>query len=69
MDVQKNGWADDIQDPDWVRGERKLIIAEAKRRKLSYRLVRVLGRRLRGRFDLHGSQYRGSVWIFVEVPE
>lgn len=69
VDVTKNGWGDALanMDPDLERAERKLIIAEAKRRRLKYRLVSVLSRNLRGKLDLHGRPYRGSQWVFVEV--
>lgn len=43
------------------------IIAEAKRRKLKYRVVGVLSRNLRGKLDLHHQPYRPSEWVFVEV--
>lgn len=59
VSVMKNGWAADIRDPDIERGERNLIIAEAKRRKLKYRQVCVRRRTMRGR--------RGTLWVFVEV--
>ena len=42
-------------------------IAEAKRQGLKYRKLGVLGRRLRGKNDLHGRPYTANTYIFVEV--
>lgn len=67
IDVTQNGWAGRITDPDIERGERTLIIREAKKQKLKYRLVSVLGRNLRGKNDLHHRPYTGTKWVFVEV--
>jgi hypothetical protein len=64
VDVTKNGWGNDLPSLD---NERRLIISEAKRRGLRHRMVSVLSRNLRGKLDLHGSPYRGSMWVFVEV--
>jgi len=47
--------------------ERDRIIAEAKKRKLKYRTIGVLTRRLRGRYDLHQRLYRPNVWMYVET--
>lgn len=59
-----------IIDPDMFRGERTLIVCEAKRRRLKYRLVSVLSRNLRGKLDLYHRPYRPTLWVFVEVkPE
>lgn len=41
--------------------------AYAKLNKLKYKTVRVMSRNLRGKRDLHGSFYRPSIWVFVEV--
>lgn len=67
IDVTKNGWMDQISDPDPERGERKAIIKEAKMRGLKYRQVAVLSRNLRGKLDLHGRHYQSTKWVFVEV--
>lgn len=67
IDVTKNGWLDQISDPDLERGQRNAIIKEAKARGLKYRLVSVLSRNLRGKLDLHRRPYTGSIWVFVEV--
>ena len=51
------------------REERERIIAEARKRKLKYRTIGVLSRRLRGRYDLHGQLYRPNVWMYVEIKQ
>lgn len=53
--------------PDYEGSERAAIVAEAKRRRLKYRLVSVLSRNLRGKLDLYRRPYRPNVWVFVEV--
>lgn len=67
IDVTRNGWADQINDPDILRGVRNLVIREAKRRKLKYRQVAVLSRNLRRSLDLHYRPYQPTKWVFVEV--
>jgi hypothetical protein len=69
VDVTQPNWGTALlaMDPDFYRAERKLIIAEAKRRKLKYRQVKVLSRNLRGKLDLHHRPYTGTLWVFVEV--
>lgn len=64
VDVTQNGWANGLTEHQ----ERQLIIQEADRRKLRYRTVKVLSRGLRGKRDLHGSLYRPSIFIFVQLP-
>lgn len=49
--------------------ERQVIINEARRRKLKYRVIGVLSRNLRGKYDLHGQLYRPNVWVLVEARE
>jgi len=68
VDVTKNGWRDQIEYPNSEHGERKLIVAEAKARKLAFRTVKVLSRNLRAKNDLYGRSYTPTVWIFVESP-
>lgn len=47
--------------------EYKAAIALCKKRKLKYRFVSVLSRRLRGKQDIHGRNYSGNTWMFIEV--
>lgn len=42
------------------------IIAAAKEMGLRYRVVKVLHRNLRGKFDLHGRPYAPNTWVLVE---
>lgn len=51
---------------DWLT-EHEEIKAEARRRKLKYRRIGVLSRRLRGKYDLHGRLYRPNVWSYVQA--
>jgi len=69
VDVTQSNWGTALLalGPDYQRSERNLIIAEAKRRRLKYRQVRVLSHSLRGKLDLHHRPYTGTHWIFVEV--
>jgi len=57
----------DALAPSCSADGRKAIIAEAKRRKLRYRTVKVLGRKLRGKLDLNRRPYEPTCWVFVEV--
>ena len=36
---------------------------------LKYRYINVLSRNLRGKRDLHGSNYKPTRWLFIEVKE
>ena len=63
VDVKQNGWANGLFESQ----ERRLIISEAKRQGLKYRVVGVLSRNLRGKRDLGGQPYQPSVFVFVEV--
>ncbi len=63
VDVTKSGWGNLILP----FSETNLIIKEAKAKKLKYRKVSVLSRNLRGKLDLHGRPYKGTVWVFVQV--
>lgn len=56
-----------ILQVSWL-AHREIIINEARRRKLKYRVIGVLSRNLRGKFDLHGQLYRPNVWVLVQVP-
>jgi hypothetical protein len=70
VDCAKPNWGTELlkSDPDFYEdGENKAIIREAKHWKLKYRKVCILSRGLRGKRDLHGSNYRGTKWVFVEV--
>lgn len=51
--------------PGWEYSK-EAIIERAKRLGASYRVVRVLGRNLRGKFDLHGAPYRPSTWVLSD---
>lgn len=63
VDVRQNGWANGLVGNQ----ERRLIIGEAKRQKLKYRVVSVLSRELRGKLDLHQRPYTPNKWVFVQV--
>ena len=65
VDVKQNGWA----GPYFEREIDRMIVREAKRRKLKCRMATVLSRNLKGKNDLHGRPYRGTQWVFVEVKE
>lgn len=69
VDVTQNGWASDIPRlaGGFFESENALIKAEARRRKLAYRSVAVISRRLRRSLDLHGRPYQPSRYVFVEV--
>lgn len=43
------------------------LLAKIKARGGKYRLVEVLGRRLRGKADLHHRPYRPTTWILSDV--
>ena len=46
---------------------KRAIIEKIKSKGGKYRLVKVFGRRLRGKFDLHGRPYRPTTWILTDV--
>ncbi len=60
----ENGWLG-----KQINSHEALVVEEAKKRKLKYRMVSVLSRNLRGKTDLHHRPYRPNIYVFVEVKK